>query len=199
MENVMSLTGASVGSDKNSAWCVPSKTEKGGHSTPIAILIMTSDGPRYVPTSIMAPAGIRNKIGTYTEVAMTEQDLVLQEAMWRWTISATESFDPKNATQLEHLVSVVNDVSAAARFLTVEYWEATVSVNPVFAENLCLGRSVTLAKIGETTPLKAWIVSDAVVDGVVEIVVRSKQSFHRVAIGIELLTEDGSAQLVLAD
>lgn len=196
MKNVVSLTGASAGTGKNSVWCIPSKTKDGGLTTPIAILIMSSAGPRYVPTTVMAPADIRSHKGTYTEIAMSERDLDLQEALWDWTTSATEGFDSKNIKQLEELMSVVNDVSAAARFLSIEDWEVVASDNPVSAENFYLGRSVTLAKSGATTQLRAWIVSDAL-DEVVEIVVRSERSIHRVAVGTGVLTEDGTARLVL--
>ena len=180
------LTGATAGSDRNWSWCVPSIETP---HVPIAILCMTRDGPRYVPTCILPPLSLRPAHGAYREVRPSLDDFDLAEAVYTWRMVDSRPRDLKMATKATLLA---NDVCTARRFLSRrEDANFSPALQPVEPKDLCYGRSVILRE-GASTVRRGWLVGVA---GDFDVVIHRPVAnrFELVSVGLRYLGEDGTA------
>ena len=127
MQNVYSLTGAHSDGEVNWVWCIP------GMSLPpsacMALMVMSTDGPRFVPTSIAAPMPLRSSTVEFTQVKPSAFDLELVDLVYKWFLTSRKH-EPRF---MEYLAAVQlgNNVATAARFLTAGHTEFRPAFRPV--------------------------------------------------------------------
>lgn len=189
MGTIHSLTGATAGTDTNWGWCIPALSMK----LPIVILVMTSDGPRYMPTPVEAPRDLRPRSGTYREVRPDARDFELADAVYQWALLGHQA----DAIGVHHLnaMAKVHAICTARRFLPVRSIVTHPADQPIAPEDLYLGRSLQLRERGHPKAFKGWLVSES---EPFEVVVHnaSRSQFECVVADIVNLGEDGTAHIL---
>jgi hypothetical protein len=186
--NVLSMTGAKAGGKRNWAWCVPNRAY--GAQMPICVLVMSSDGPRWMPTNVFNRAALCAVNTDYQELAPSPDDVALVEGVFKWM---TFSFGEERH-QIIEAVRVANDVAAANKFLPVEERAFTPAAAPIDFEAIYIGRSVVLLPAAGGPPAKGWIAS---FDEPFDVVILLDDSYVRTSLALEFLGEDGTAEVVL--
>jgi hypothetical protein len=117
---------------------------------PICILVMSSVGPRYLPTRVFAPMKFRKCEAPYVEAQPTIQDTALSEAVLAWEFCR---HGPRPTTAAIHkCTQIANNVAAAMRFLDFTGNAFNVGLKQVREDDLYIGRSVNVC-VSPSLPL----------------------------------------------
>lgn len=184
MRNVYSMTGANNATQGNWVWCVP-----GGASPlnlPVCVLVMSTEGPRYIPTHVIAAKRHRSHRAPYIEVRPTAEDTSLAEAVIAWNLRHAGSKVPTVVLAASALAA--NDVAAARRFLDYSGAARTANGKHVADEDLYFGRSVLVCPPNSLVPVPGWIAS---VEEPFDVVIRDKSGlFRKITANADSLIED---------
>lgn len=156
----------------------------------ICVLVMSLDGPRYVPTNVIAPKSDELSNAPYIELKPTDFDRRLATNILHWSL---QRFTPTPSDQEKiDCVSIANSVTAAARFLDEAVRDFCLADDPISDCALFLGRSVHIQVRGGTRLVQGWI-TGAFYEDSIEIVLSDHRGlFEKVIVPKAYLIEDGT-------
>ena len=189
MQNFYSMTGASANTETNWVWCIP-----GGAFTdqiPICVLVMSSEGPKYLPTQVFADKRYRNHKAEYLEARPTTQDIDLLEAVLAWELRLYGS--PSSPAAICKCTGIANNVGAAMRFLDCSGNACNAGLTSVLEDDLYFGRSVQVC-VSRSRPLvRGWVAGTE--EPFFVVIQDSESKFRKITADISCLIEDGTADV----
>ena len=188
MAKLLSFRGAEPGTEQNWSWCVaagPSYRE-----APVVVLVMTRDGPRYLPTRVPAPNTYAELAVPYVELPPTNAEHEIADYIWSWMSLAGAELQADDA----HLrrISTLNDILAAVRFLPLSDIRCEQSPSPIPEGALVAGRSVYVRPVGSKIRVQAWMAS--LEEPINLVCLNCKGSICRFEANFCEMEEDGSAR-----
>jgi hypothetical protein len=151
MRNVVSMGGRTFGDKNAMSWCLPGSESPG---MPICVLVMSSSGPSFLPTSVGVPVGTELPHGDYKEIEPSISDLDIMESIFDWQIA---DGNEDNEDDLYAAVKQAHNFGAANHFLTTEHVGFHNALNPV--HELIFGQLVRAHVIGEVAPVEGRLLS----------------------------------------
>jgi len=158
---------------------------------PICVLVMSSIGPRYLPTDVVAPRRFCDHPAPYRELQVDDDDISVAECVMTWAMygegCSVVSDKLLAATRAAH------NAAAAARFLDTSPVECVaVNDNGISESDIYLGRSVLVMPSQLRRAVPGWIVSS--VEPFDVVVVTRPGVVQKIAVSTEQLIEDGTAE-----
>lgn len=190
MKNVCSLTGANSATQLNWVWCVPGDASPA--NMPVCVLVMSSAGPRYLPTSVIAPAEHRKHPGPHAEVHPSTDDIELGEAVFAWA-RGNEELHVSNPL-VRAFLATSNNVPAAMRFLDCSDEACDAAGPPIADEDRYLGRSVLVQPSYSGALVTGWIASWKEPFDIV--ILDEHQVYRKILASADCLIEDGTISRV---
>lgn len=186
MRNIYSMTGANYAGQERWVWCVPGDASPA--SMPVCVLAMSSVGPRYIPTRVIADERHRNHPGLYVELQPTVEDNCLMQAVLDWSLQNIE--DDKRDNALSASFKAAINVAATMRFLDSSDEAHDAVGRSISDDNRYFGRSVLVHPLRSRVPVTGWIATEDEPFNVV--ILDDRGEFRKIHASADCLIEDGT-------